>query len=107
MTTDTQGRWTPGRWQAEGWQGLTVNAHHAEHPQGIATILACPAGSHNAPLAEIKANALLIAAAPDLLAALVGLVNWGREHTSPCDDDSPHELLVRGCEAIVKAGGGL
>ncbi|HEX3522845.1 MAG TPA: hypothetical protein VHT52_12245 [Stellaceae bacterium] len=40
----------------------------------------------------------------DLIAALVGLVTWGREHTSPRDANSPHSLLVAACEALQRAG---
>lgn len=47
----------------------------------------------------------LIAAAPDLLAALRALLDWGREHTSPRDDNSPHALLIQACEAVAKAEG--
>lgn len=50
-------------------------------------------------------DAKLVAAAPDLLTALTNLLNWGREHTSPTDPNSPHELLVAAHEAIEKAGG--
>jgi len=50
-------------------------------------------------------DAKLVAAAPELLSALTNLLNWGREHTSPIDPNSPHELLVAAHEAIAKANG--
>ena len=62
--------------------------------------------------AEIDANANLIAAAPELLAALEALKEWGCTHTSPSvgvtitPDNSPHDLLVAACEVIAKAKGG-
>jgi len=59
------------------------------------------AGLHTDETAQ--ANARLIAAAPDLLAALEALTDWGREHTSPRDDNSPHLLLIAAMEAIAKA----
>lgn len=53
---------------------------------------------------ETKSNGRLIAAAPELLAALRELTDWGREHTGPCDAHSPHDLLVAAVAAIEKAG---
>ena len=57
----------------------------------------------NDPMIDAKANARLLAAAPDLLAALCALTNWAREHTSPQDSNSPHELLIAAQAAIEKA----
>jgi hypothetical protein len=54
---------TPGPWKAEGWENLVVNS-----ADGYTMTLA--AGGKWAVLSELKANARLIAAAPDLLAAL-------------------------------------
>lgn len=60
---------------------------------------------------ESPDNANLIAAAPELLAALEALKEWGCTHTSPSvevtitPDNSPHDLLVAACEAIAKATG--
>ena len=62
---------TPGTWKAEGWEAVTINAHDPSHPQGFVTIVACPGGSDQTTLREMQANARLIAAAPDLLAALI------------------------------------
>jgi hypothetical protein len=44
------------------------------------------------------------AAAPQLAAALKDLLNWGREHTSPQDANSPHFLLVAAAKALEEAG---
>jgi hypothetical protein len=41
----------------------------------------------------------------ELLSALKALTDWGREHTSPLDHNSPHALLVNACAAIAKAEG--
>lgn len=57
-------RHTPGPWTAEGWNNTTVNAADGS------TITAAPGGVRGAKISEIQANARLIAAAPDLLAAL-------------------------------------
>lgn len=45
------------------------------------------------------------AAAPDMLAVLKALSEWAREHTSPRDANSPHDLLVTAEAAIAKAEG--
>jgi hypothetical protein len=50
-----------------------------------------------------KASRRLRDAAPDLLAALQALLDWGREHTSPRDPNSPHTLLIDAVRAIDKA----
>ncbi len=42
----------------------------------------------------------------DLLTALEALTDWGREHTSPLQPNSPHELLVQAAAAVAKAKGG-
>jgi hypothetical protein len=39
----------------------------------------------------------------ELLEALKALTHWGREHTSPRDANSPHDLLIRAVAAIDKA----
>ena len=41
----------------------------------------------------------------ELLTALEALTDWGREHTSPLQPNSPHELLVQATAAIAKAKG--
>ena len=55
---------TPGPWKTGGFQNVVVNAADGS------TIVACPGGSAMAPLSEHKANAALIAAAPEMLEAL-------------------------------------
>jgi hypothetical protein len=50
-------------------------------------------------------DAHLIAAAPELLTALLALTEWGCTHTSPHDANSPHALLVEARQAIAKATG--
>lgn len=55
--------YTPGPWNAEGWENLAVNC-----ADGYTLTLA--AGRNGAGLDELRANAFLISAAPDMLAAL-------------------------------------
>ena len=52
---------------------------------------------------ESYANALVIAAAPELLDALTALLNWGRDHLSPVHNPEAHTLLVAAHNAINKA----
>lgn len=55
---------------------------------------------------EQEANARLIAAAPELLAALELLLAWGRDNLSPVHNPGCHPLLLAAHEAIAKAKGG-
>ena len=50
-------------------------------------------------------NARIAAAAPELLDALRGLTDWCREHTSPVQENTPHDLIVAAMRAIAKAEG--
>jgi len=40
------------------------------------------------------------AAAPELLRSVKALSNWMREHTSPRQSDTPHDILVEAVELI-------
>lgn len=96
---------TPGPW------------HNYIAPHGTRHILPCPwptlgtvqictfNGSAHRPAGETEANARLIAAAPELLAALEALKEWGCTYTGPRDANSPHALLIAAHHAIAKARG--
>lgn len=43
---------------------------------------------------------------PQLAQALRGLLDWGRDHTSPRDANSPHDLLVAAAAALAAYEGG-
>jgi hypothetical protein len=53
--------------------------------------------------AEWKANAHLIAAAPDLLASLKELSEWMRSHCGP--SDGVHDMLIRAVAVLAKVEG--
>ncbi|MDB5241412.1 MAG: hypothetical protein JWP57_2037 [Spirosoma sp.] len=55
----------PGPWVAEGWENVIVNDSKGN------TLALSPGGGEDVPLSEVKANASLIAAAPDLLESLI------------------------------------
>lgn len=57
--------------------------------------------------ADIEFGRPLMQAAPNLLEALQSLLDWGRDHTSPTDKNSPHELLVAAHDAIAAATQGV
>lgn len=56
------------------------------------------------PTHQMEADAGLISAAPELLAALEGILQWWME--SDGGDDMPTDLFDRGHAAIAKAKGG-
>lgn len=122
MNAHTKGPW---RWQGEdyrggwGWQLLVgpggegilcgegsdgmpykhLRAHMAIQPQYCKTGMS--ADDDSAPAVHIReADARLIAAAPDLLQALEGMLRY-----SGCEDDDSHEEPCAARAAIAKATG--
>ena len=91
MNTPTQH--TPGPWKAEGWENITVNA-----ASGITITTA--AGSANCPLSELKANAALIAAAPDLLEACK-LIQAAFAHCTPFEHGDAAEKALDAVDAVI------
>ncbi len=90
---------TPGPWQLERdvfeVSDFWAYIWDSEHAGTIAGIDYYPEGEGDA-----KANARLIAAAPELLEALQGLVDHYRETH---DDNEPLLAYVKGLKAIAKA----
>lgn len=89
-------KFTPGPWEVSkvyGQQGLIV----ALGGEAIASVT-----GYYTRAGQTEGNARLIAAAPELYEALCELLEWGREHTSPRDANSPHELLVKASAALAK-----
>jgi hypothetical protein len=78
-------KWTPGPWVVEGTASATVAARH-DGAAEIAEVIATGSMTHG----ERRANAHLIAAAPDLYAALADLLScasdrsWAHITSGPC-----------------------
>ncbi len=86
---------TPGPWAATGWEMREVSAHGH-------TIALCLGGNSAEAARMARANAALIAAAPDMLAALEAFVGSRKGDGMGWTLDSL-EALAR--EAIAKARG--
>ena len=90
---------TPGKWEI-----VPTPAIDSIKP-GDSVAIGARAGNVTWIVAEMVApgDARLIASAPDLLAALQALTEWGCTHTSPRDANSPHALLIAARAAIARA----
>jgi hypothetical protein len=104
MTTETTTH-TPGPWVLERFQPrTTVTSGDRILPLLVAEIQTGDG--------EGKANARLIAAAPDLLEALVEVYKWGqrseheRQQSGPVLKDYLRQATEAAREAIIKATGG-
>lgn len=91
---------TPGPWVRDSGSGFGCDVR-AKNGRKVAATWGINNGDPHRPAyrAECDANARLIAAAPDLLEALEGMV---AEFGIHCDSDSP---LGAACAAIAKAKG--
>lgn len=103
---------SPAPWTASG--DLIVGAPEprpnpkvAPEPHAIAKMCWDFDGDCNAngtlPWTVAKHNQRLMTAAPELLQSLADLLDWCREHTSPLQPNSPHQLLLNACAAIQRA----
>lgn len=91
---------TPGNWEAVHRSGSNVQIESRDYPAGrLATVYGNATNDH-----ERDANARLIAAAPDLLAALEMLLFLNIE-IRVLDAAVGHEALSRARAAIAKARG--
>lgn len=98
-TSHTPGPWTIGQNTPDG--GRTVVDAHGR----AVTFTPVYLGSAAPDIATAAANARLIAAAPDMLAAMHQITGWMRDHTSPRDANTPHAMLVDACAIIAKIDG--
>lgn len=83
---------TPGPWKTQGFENLIVNSP-------LDNTIVCSPGSDTGTLIEMKSNARLIAAAPDMLDALKTALHY-------LSDDIPAPALYEIEAAIKKAEGG-
>jgi hypothetical protein len=92
---------TPGPWYVSSFTG--DSNPHTFVAQGGLLVAHCRVTER--PIEECEANALLIAAAPDLLAALRRIMHYASMGAAVCDVDTfeqPEFLAARA--AIAKAG---
>ena len=94
---------TPGPWHWNGQFNVTVGSGASWIARTIGLATGDGTDTEREPN-EARANAALIASAPDLLSALRELSVWMRSHTGP--RDGTHDMLCRACAAIAKAEGG-
>lgn len=97
MTTT---RWTPGPWSIHGNGDETEEA--AIRREGVGTFVAHVFVDRGMPAGEARANAALLSAAPELHAALAGLVDV-IDRLGPMN--TPRVVAARA--ALAKANGGV
>jgi len=80
--------------------GSSASLNNGGLPLVLANVNAMPFNDESVPLA----NATLIASAPELLAALDGIIQWWMETED--GDNMPSALFVQAHDALAKAKGG-
>ncbi len=101
QNTPTEAKHTPGPWMAHGCAVYTAdNWSEGRNLGGLLIAVASPAEADSQPQDEDLVNARLIAAAPELLAALL-LAREALEHSTSPSCFNPHRVAVRA--AIAKA----
>lgn len=95
---------TPGPWiYDETWALIHDGRKSAVSPHESAAEICAIHAARNGKPDECKANALLIAAAPELLEALQGIIDLNKYSNSPCPFGRDIERICR--TAIAKATG--
>lgn len=92
MSKHTAGPWT--FFEVPGGMGVSAECADVAHCRGF---------DSKRSVDEERANAVLIAAAPDLLAALQRMVTWGQAQKTA--DGSGYYSLLQAREAISRAKG--
>lgn len=87
---------SPGPWECVGFENLVVNDEEGN------TITCAPGGRYGATLGELRANARLIAAAPDLLSNARALVQFLIENDERWHDN---QFVLDLQESTAKAEG--
>jgi hypothetical protein len=93
MSTET--KWTPGPWSVEGETVYALTDTGGQNRFWCSVQSVRRADEGEASDAEVRANAHLIAAAPDLYAALAALMNEHGALTGSKECDSAAEKLAR------------
>lgn len=112
MANHTPGPWSYHTWNASGKQ---FGIETADHKHGIAAVTPNVNASTLLTMEQHEANARLIAAAPDMLAALQGLNHMGGDDRGcycicPCNDGSApshkHSTACRDARIAIAAATG-
>ena len=100
---------TPGPWDAWEFDARSLAVGPAAGGLAVAEIVTANAhGIHTAQTEQIgQANARLITAAPDLLAALADMINAFGHYCEGDPSDDEIDALAKACAAIAKAQGEL
>jgi len=88
-------KYTAGQWTAENWARPECGPVYGIRDKSGEDIVSG--------VIESKANAVLIAAAPELLETTWELMTWMCEHTGPAD--GTRDMLIKARQAIAKAKG--
>ena len=94
---------SPGPWECVGFENLVVNDEEGN------TITCAPGGRYGATLGELRANARLIAAAPEMLEALKDMLEtYAWKHEETAQNEGEHMLISavrKARQTIAKAEG--
>lgn len=80
-------------------------AETAKHPQTHCSQCGQEFGAADEGYSSCADHQLNAEALPELFSSLKALLDWCREHTSPIQANSPHQLLIAAHYAIAKAKG--
>ena len=90
----------PSRHDPKGQLGLPIPDMQSEQPVMLDFGPVLPCKTRPSPAKSKPARSDM---ETEMLAALIALTDWMRDHTGPRDPDSPHDLLVAAMATIAKA----